>query len=135
MRRGDEGHDHRLWQGQALQSWLANNGALNTNQTLPIRGVRVSLMKNNTNVGTMAMNPEPGLWQSWIRLTKNNGTLDTNLFPAQPSQYYSFTRRSVSRRRCWCGQMVWTDLHVAGGMAMPRARGGAGLPRGCTSKA
>lgn len=120
--------------GQALQTWLANNGALNTNQTIPIRGVRVSLMKNNTNVSPMAMNPNPAYGQSWIRLTKNNGTLDTNLFPAQPSQYYSFYTPLSQPPALQCGQMVWTDLHVAGGTGDASGAGATlAFPKGCTS--
>lgn len=133
---GDEGTINTGFaRGQALQNWLSNNGALNTNQTLPIRGVRVSLMKNNTNVATMAMNPNPAYGQSWIRLTKNNGTLDTNLFPAQPSQYYSFYTPLSQPPALQCGQMVWTDLHVAGGTGDASGAGTTlAFPKGCTSK-
>lgn len=133
---GDEGTINTGFaKGQALQTWLANNGALNVNQTLPIRGVRVSLMKNNTNVSAMAMNPNPAYGQNWIRLTKNNGTLDTNLFPAQPSQYYSFYTPLSQPPALQCGQMVWTDLHVAGGTGDSSGAGAAlAFPQGCTSK-
>lgn len=132
---GDEGTINTAFpRGQALQTWLANNGALNTNQTIPIRGVRVSLMKNNTNVSPMAMNPNPAYGQSWIRLTKNNGTLDTNLFPAQPSQYFSFYTPLSQPPALQCGQMVWTDLHVAGGTGDASGAGATlAFPRGCTS--
>jgi hypothetical protein len=134
--QGDEGTVNTSFaKGMALQQWLSNNGALNTNQTLPISGVRVSLMKNNTNVGAAAVNPNPMYTQSWIRLTKNNGSLDTNLFADQPSQYFSFYTPLSQPPSAQCGQMVWTDLHIAGGTGDTSSAGtGLAFPNGCTSQ-
>lgn len=123
--------------GQALQQWLQNAMALNAQGKLPIKYVRATVMKQNNNVMPAKTNPDPALTQSWITLTKANGTLDAQL-ANPPSQYFSFNMPLSQPAAAQCGQMVFTDLHLSGAPGgQPGDHSGAGtalaFPKGCTT--
>ncbi|MGH7435196.1 MAG: hypothetical protein ACRENE_05950, partial [Polyangiaceae bacterium] len=87
-------------QGQALQTWLGNVGAL-TNGTLPVHHAR------HNAVVTMANTPS----QLWL-------TADGSSLEPGNAQYFSFDtpffRPGVDVGACG-GRVVYSDLHVGGG--------------------
>jgi hypothetical protein len=114
--------------GAALQTWLANNGGLNNNMKLPINFTRVTLANTAPKP-----NPSTALTLDWLNLT-NPATLDNRL-EQTPSQYFSFYAPINAPSDSQCGQMVFTDLHVAGGPGGDKSAAGTqyAFPNGCTT--
>jgi hypothetical protein len=115
--------------GAALQAWLAANQGLDGNNKLPINFTRVTLANTAPKANPAAFA------QNWLSLTKTNGALPTSL-ANPPSQYFSFYAPLSAAPENQCGQMVFTDLHVAGGPGGDKSAAGTqyAFPNGCTTK-
>jgi hypothetical protein len=86
-------------EGAALQTWLGNVGALDSNGLLQINYAKHNVQSTNT----------PPV-QQWINITANNGTAPG------AAQYFSFDTGNTGEGGV-CGRVVYSDLHVSAGPA------------------